>query len=135
MSGFGGNKTADIYGGGVGPGGGGGGSYGEPKPLGRGGVGGGGFVDRYAPKAGAGPPKVRQSTPRGQMAFGKDSKPPIQDLPAHVKSEYFHYPLLSYTSPPLHFLVNFTLFLITIVSVMCRVHDMLCHTMLCYTVG
>ena len=70
-SGFGIGKSADMYGGGRGGGGGGGGdNFGKGIP--------GKVV------------KERLMTPRGQMAMGRDSKPPISDLPQHLKALFIN---------------------------------------------
>ncbi len=63
-SGFGGGNSL-MYGGG--------GTSGAPRPR--------------------GPPKERRATPRGQMALSADSKPPIADLPYHLKAMFGQFKL------------------------------------------
>jgi len=83
MSGYGGGKSADMYGGGGGAGA--GADRGRERGE-RGGVANTG--DAGAPQTGGfgGAVVGRRSTPKGQMAFGRDSKAPITDLPPHLKA-------------------------------------------------
>jgi len=80
MSGFGQGKSESVYG----PGGGSGGASGSAGYKGGGG-GGGSYGNKEADR---GAPKVRQSTPRGQMALGRDGKPAIQDLNPQMKAMF-----------------------------------------------